>query len=49
MTKPELTHAVLTAKAQKKLTWAAIAQAAGFGGLYHERVPRGEFTRDRGS
>ncbi len=42
MTKQELTHAVLTAKSNKKLTWAAIAQAAGLSEVYTTSACLGE-------
>lgn len=42
MTKQELTHAVLTAKASKKLTWAAIARAAGLSEVYTTSACLGE-------
>ena len=44
MTKHELTHAVLTAKSNKKLTWAAIAQAAGLSEVYTTSACLGENT-----
>ncbi len=42
MTKPELTQAVLTAKAAKNLTWATIAQAAGLSEVYTTSACLGE-------
>ena len=42
MTKLELTAAVLTAKARQKLTWAAIAQAAGLSEVYTTSACLGE-------
>ena len=42
MTKQELTHVVLTAKSNKKLTWAAIAQAAGLSEVYVTSACLGE-------
>ena len=42
MTKQELTHAVLTAKSNKKCTWAAIAQAAGLSEVYVTSACLGE-------
>ncbi len=42
MTKQELTAAVLTAKARKKLTWAAIAQAVGLSEVYTTSACLGE-------
>ena len=42
MTKQELTHAILTAKAKKKLTWAALAQATGLSEVYTTSACLGE-------
>ncbi len=42
MTKQELTAAILTAKAARKLTWAAIAQAAGLSEVYTTSACLGE-------
>ena len=42
MTKQELTAAVLTAKAKRKLTWTAIAQAAGLSEVYMTSACLGE-------
>ena len=42
MTKQELTAAILTAKARQKLTWAAIAQAAGLSEVYTTSACLGE-------
>ena len=42
MTKLELTKAILTAKAAKNLTWAAIAQAAGLSEVYTTSACLGE-------
>ena len=42
MTKQELTAAILTAKAKKKLTWAAIAKAVGLSEVYTTSACLGE-------
>ncbi len=42
MTKPELTQAILAAKAAKQLTWATIAQAAGLSEVYTTSACLGE-------
>ena len=42
MTKQELTHAILTAKAKQKLTWSALAQAAGLSEVYTTSACLGE-------
>ena len=42
MTKQELTAAILTAKARQKLTWTAIAQAAGLSEVYTTSACLGE-------
>ena len=42
MTKQELTAAILTAKAKRKLTWTAIAQAAGLSEVYTTSACLGE-------
>ena len=42
MTKPELTRAVLTAKAAKNLTWSSIARAAGLSEVFTTSACLGE-------
>ena len=42
MTKPELTRAILSAKAAKNLTWSSIAQAAGLSEVFTTSACLGE-------